>query len=177
MRVRDHLALTTAGAALLGPRLGRGAFGLWIGGVLIDVDHYVWFCVDQRRCDPVAAVRFFNGPDVPLSRASRLLHHPAALILMAALGVYRRRALPLVLGMAAHIASDHYHEGRMSLARETALRRDAYVCQGCGSRSADIAAHLRQQPWLLPSYGPQNLVSLCSDCHRLAHVNGNVRWN
>ena len=40
MRVRDHIALSTAGAVLVLPRLRGGALGLWAGSVLIDTDHY-----------------------------------------------------------------------------------------------------------------------------------------
>ena len=57
MRVRDHIALSTAGSALLHPWLRRGVLGLWVGSVLVDLDHYVWFCLRQSRCDPLAAMR------------------------------------------------------------------------------------------------------------------------
>jgi hypothetical protein len=177
MRVRDHFALTTAGAAALGRRLHGGAFGLWAGGVLLDVDHYVWFCARHRTWDPVAAVRYFNAANVPQDPATRLLHSRAALVLILLLGTRRKRALPIALGMGAHVALDAYHELRMSAAREEALRRDEFACQACGTRAADVGTHLLQQPWLLPSYEPQNLVSLCAACHRLAHANGSASWN
>lgn len=61
MRVRDHVAVSTAGAALLSPWLGRGVLSPWASSILIDADHYLWFCLRQRRLNPVAAVRFFNG--------------------------------------------------------------------------------------------------------------------
>ena len=48
MRVRDHIALSTAGAVLARPWLDSGALGLWAGGVMVDVDHYAWFCVRRR---------------------------------------------------------------------------------------------------------------------------------
>ena len=177
MRVRDHLALTTAGAAVLGPLLHRGAFGLWAGGALLDVDHYVWFCARHRSWDPVGAVRYFNGADVPQEPATRLLHSRAALVVMLLLGARHKRALPIAVGMGAHVALDAYHELHMSAAREEALRRDEFACQACGTRAPDVGTHLWQQPWLLPSYEPQNLVSLCAACHALAHANGSGSWN
>ena len=60
MRVRDHVLISTAGAALAAPFIGRRALGLWAGSVLIDADHYAWFCFRQRRVSPRAAARFFN---------------------------------------------------------------------------------------------------------------------
>lgn len=177
MRVRDHLALTTAGTAVLGPWLGRGTVGLWIGAVLLDADHYAWFCLRQRCWDPLKAVRFFNGANAPQHPATRLLHQRAAVLLMLALAVHRRRALPLAVGMVAHVGLDEYHELRLSAARQAALRRDQFACQGCGSRAADVGTHQWRQPWLVPSYRPENLVSLCAACHELAHTTGNARWN
>lgn len=177
MRVRDHLALSSAGAAVLAPCLHGRAAGLWAGGVLLDLDHYVWFCARHRTTDPRAAVRFFNGANVPREPAARLLHSQAALVLMLLLGTRRKWALPIALGAGAHIALDAYHELRMIAAREEALRRDDFVCRGCGTRAADVGTHLWQQPRLLPSYQPQNLVSLCAACHRLAHTDGGASWN
>jgi hypothetical protein len=167
MRVRDHIVLSTTGAALLHRALDRGAVGFWAGGVLVDVDHYLWFAVRERRWNPLAAMRFFNEAHAPQHASTRSLHTPIALLALVVLGVRRPALLPLVLGMVLHLALDACHEARMDAARTMALRRDAFACQACGRRAAE--AHLRQQPWLLPSYKPQNLVSLCGPCHEAAH--------
>ena len=174
MRVRDHLALSTAGAALLGPWIGRGVFGLWAGSVLIDADHYLWFCLRRRRVDPLAALRFFNEADPPQHSATRVLHTPAALMTAFLLGARRRELLPVALGMFLHVALDERHEVRMGKARVAALERDEFECQACGTRAPSVATHLRQQPWLFPSYDARNLTSLCDPCHEAAHALGRV---
>jgi hypothetical protein len=172
MRVRDHIALSTAGAALLQPWLGRGALGLWAGSVLVDVDHYAWFCLRKRRVDPAAAVRFFNQAHPPQRAATRVLHSPVASVGVLFLGVHRRWLLPVGLGMCLHVALDACHEARMDEARAAALERDDFTCQACGERTQHVATHLRRQPWLLPSYEAHNLVSLCAPCHETAHAVG-----
>jgi hypothetical protein len=172
MRVRDHVAVSTAGAALLSPWLGRGVLSPWASSILIDADHYLWFCLRQRRLNPVAAVRFFNEVDPPRHPATRLLHSPMVLLLMLVLGARRRGALPVALGMALHVATDMRHEARMEQARAAALHRDDFTCQACGARGTRIVAHVRQQPWVLPSYGTQNLITLCRTCHEAAHAHG-----
>jgi hypothetical protein len=172
MRVRDHMALSVAGTALMRPWLTRGAMGLWAGSLLIDVDHYAWFCVRQRRWSPVAAVRFFNEAHPPQHSATRLLHSPAASLAVLLLGVRHRRLLPVALGMSLHVLLDAHHDSRMDRARAAALERDGHSCQACGARAPGVRAHLRRQPWLLPSYGPQNLVALCAPCHEAAHARG-----
>ena len=172
MRVRDHIVLSTVAAALLRPSLGPGVLGLWAGGVLIDVDHYLWFCLRRRRVDPRAAVRFFNEAGAPQHAATRVLHSPVAVLVVLLLGARRRTLLPVALGMGAHVATDAYHEARMGQARAAALKRDASSCQACGARGPGVGTHIRRQPWLLPSYRAQNIVSLCGHCHEAAHERG-----
>jgi hypothetical protein len=169
LRVRDHIALSTAGATAVSPWMGPRAIGLWAGGVLIDTDHYLWFCVHHRRLNPLAGMRAFNQAHAPQHSATRVLHSPGALLTVLLLATCRPRLLPLAAGMSLHVGLDAYHEARMGQARATALERDGSSCQGCGAHGADIGTHLRRQPWLLPSYEAENLVSLCGRCHEIAH--------
>jgi hypothetical protein len=170
MRVRDHIALSTAGAALLHPWLRRGAIGLWAGSILVDIDHYVWFCVREGRCNPVAAMRFFNEAHPPQHAVTRVLHSPVAPLAVLLMGTHRRALVPVALGMALHLGLDLRHELRMGEARAAAMERDDFSCQACGTRASHVGTHLRRQPWLLPSYDAQNLVSLCAPCHAAAHA-------
>jgi hypothetical protein len=169
MRVRDHIALSATGAALLHRRLDRGALGFWAGGVVVDVDHYLWFGLREHRWNPLVAMRFFNEADPPQHAATRALHNPMAPLALVLVGGRRPALLAVALGMVLHLALDACHEARLDAARALALRRDDFACQACGTRAADVSTHLHQQPWLLPSYKPQNLVSLCGPCHEAAH--------
>jgi hypothetical protein len=170
MRVRDHIALSTAGAALLHPWLRGGTLPLWAGAVVVDVDHYLWFCLRQRRWNPLAAMRFFNEPHPPQHPATRVLHSPVAPLALLLASTRRRALLPVALGMALHLALDLRHELRMDEARAAAMQRDDFACQACGTRASHVGTHLRRQPWLLPSYNAQNLISLCAPCHAAAHA-------
>jgi hypothetical protein len=170
MRVRDHIAVSSTGAALLQPWLRHDAMGLWAGSVLLDVDHYVWFCLRHRRWSPMAAMRFFNEAQPPQHAATRVLHNPVVPLALLALGVRRRALASVALGMVAHIALDVRHDVRMDQARAAALARDAFSCQTCGACAPDVGTHLRSQPRLLPSYKAQNLVALCDTCHTAAHA-------
>ena len=179
MRVRDHIALSTAGSALLSRRLGRDVVSVWAGAVLIDVDHYVWFCWQERRLNPISAVRYFNGAHIPQHAAMRGLHSPVALLVVLLLGARRPKLLALSVGMGLHVALDRFHETRMNRARAEALERDDLTCQVCGVRGPQVGTHLERQPWLLPSYSSRNLTSLCSPCHRAVHERqpGSRRWS
>ena len=172
VRVRDHLVLSTVGAALVSPWARSRALGLWAGSVLIDADHYLWFCLRHRRLDPVAAVRFFHQPHASRRPATRVLHSPRALLAAFGLALARPRLLAIVAGMGLHVALDAHYEARMDEARAVALERDGSSCQGCGTRGQGVVTHLARQPWLLPSYRPESLVSLCGPCHERAHARG-----
>jgi hypothetical protein len=178
VRVRDHALISTACAVLAGPFIGRGALGLWAGGVLIDADHYAWFWLKEQRLSPLAAARFFNQADPPQHGATRALHAPAALLVVFLLGLRQRRLLPVALGMGLHVALDAHHLAHLDRARSAALARDGYSCQGCGAATPPVAAHVWRQPRLLPSYRTQNLISLCGRCHEDAHarLTGPASW-
>jgi len=168
MRVRDHIAISTAAAVLSRRWLGRDALLLWAGGVLIDTDHYLAFCLRERRLSPAAAVRFYNRADVPDHWATRAFHSPSALLCVACVSARVRPLAAVALGMGLHVMLDAGHETRMMRTRRAALERDQHTCQACGGRT-HVGAHLSRQPWLLPSYGPGNVVSLCNPCHVRAH--------
>ena len=178
MRVRDHILISTAGAVLAAPFIGHGALSLWAGSVFIDADHYVWFCLQERRFSPLAAARFFNQADPPHNSATRAFHAPAALLFVLLLGLRQRRLLPVALGMGFHVALDAHHLAHMDRARSAALARDEYSCQVCGTATPPVGAHVWRQPGLLPSYRAQNLISLCGRCHEAAHarLRGPAPW-
>lgn len=175
MRVRDHVALSTIGAAASRPWFGTGLVGVLAGGVLIDADHYFWFCLHERRLDPRAAVRRFNEAHGPADWATRAFHRPAVLLGVLLLSGPKPRLRPVAAGMGLHVALDRFHEARMARSRAAALRRDDCTCQACGTRGPQVETHVRKQPVLLPSYRPDNLISLCGPCHEAAHRRM-VRW-
>ena len=155
MRVRDHVVISTMGAAILYPRLRGGVLGSWAASILIDADHYVWFCLQQRRLSPRAAVRFFNQADAPGHRATRLLHSPLAVLAALLLGTRRRPAAYVGLGMAVHVAVDAGHRGRLQAARSKALRRDGYACRACGSTKPREAGAGSAPPQLEIGFSPR----------------------
>jgi hypothetical protein len=177
VRVRDHIALTTMGATLLYPRLRGAALAPWAVGILLDVDHYLWFCAHERTVSLKKAVRYFNQAQPPQHAGTRALHHPLVLPLLVALSVPWRGARLLLLGFVFHISLDIYHQIRLTGARRKTLRRDDFTCQQCGARGADVIAHLWRQPLLLPSYRIHHFISLCSRCHEAAHSKGITRYS
>jgi hypothetical protein len=170
LRVRDHVAISTAAAALLFPLVGRRVAGAWAASIVMDADHYAWYCITQRSLNPSEAYRFFNQANPPQHPATRLLHNPLAISIAVALGVWNRKLMPVAVGMAAHAALDVYHEERIKRARIRVLRRDRFTCRWCGVRGIHVVAHLDRQPRFMPSYRLENFITLCPACHEEAHA-------
>lgn len=140
----------------------------WAASIFIDVDHYLWFAVRNRRLDPVAAVRSFNSAQAPQNAETRLLHHPVFLLGLAAASTFAPVLRMPLLGMGFHVGLDTYHRARTRDAQAAARARDGSTCRVCGSR-VDVIVHLWRQPRLLPSYRVDNFVCLCTRCHEVAH--------
>jgi hypothetical protein len=141
--------------------------------VFLDIDHYLWFCIHQRQLSPREASRFFNQAHPPRTPATRALHHPITVVAAVALAARRPGLRPVAAGMSLHVGLDAHHELCMKRARAKALARDRFSCRACGRRAPQVErvdTHLFRQPWLLPSYGARNVVSLCGPCHEIAHA-------
>lgn len=172
MRVRDHALLSTGAAVLLFPWMRGKVLIPWASSILIDVDHYVWFCARTLKLDPREAINYYTGAKPPQHAGTRLLHYPPVLALLFLLGRRSRLARLALTGIAFHIGIDAFHVARMAAARNRALQRDLYTCQRCGAIAPDMVAHQWRQPSLFPSYSPDYLTSLCESCHETVHAQG-----
>ena len=71
---------------------------------------------------------------------------------------------------------DRLHDKRWKRLREVILRRDAYQCRCCGSKT-NLQVHHRQyhtRPdgrWIAPwQYATRLLITYCSSCHKAGHA-------
>ena len=117
LRVRDHVLISTAGAALAAPFIGRRALGLWAGSVLIDADHYAWFCVRQRRWIPGRRPASSTGRTCLVIRRREPCMPRRSCSWFCCSGSRDSRLLPVGLGMGLHVALDTWHAAQLERAR------------------------------------------------------------
>jgi len=74
--------------------------------------------------------------------------------------------------MAREFAKAFYKSKEWQQVRDFVLKRDAYLCR-CGAPAVDVhhIIHLTPQNIMDPtiSLNPENLISLCKDCHYAEH--------
>ena len=111
MTLTQHLALTGVAAAALTPFLGTGEIALFaVGGVLIDVDHYLLYIQRRRSLSVAGMFRYFSDlqpiqstiPYVGLC----LFHTIDFFILVGLLALFHPLFFFLLIGCLYHFCLD-----------------------------------------------------------------------
>lgn len=75
--------------------------------------------------------------------------------------------------MARSFSDAFYHSAAWHKARELVLMRDRYMCVRCKRPAEEVHHIIRLSPENITdiniTLNPQNLISLCGDCHRDEH--------
>ena len=76
--------------------------------------------------------------------------------------------------MAREFSKAFYHSKEWQQVREYVLMRDSYLCRICGQPAEEVHHKIHLTPGNLydprVSLNPDNLISLCKDCHFKEHV-------
>ncbi len=77
--------------------------------------------------------------------------------------------------MARPFAKPFYRSKEWEKVRQYVIRRDKYLCQKCGSPAEEVHHKIHLSPENINdpeiALSPDNLVSLCRDCHFREHGN------
>ncbi|HWQ14820.1 MAG TPA: hypothetical protein VNL77_18620 [Roseiflexaceae bacterium] len=178
MRLRTHLVTSALAGLALYPRSPRRAALMVLGGVLLDIDHFLLYALrsgdwsasgalhyDRRRHGPVRPGDTRPRYGSLRSAAHRpLLTLPLAWLLAAAFPALR----PLAAGLTLHLALDVYlphYDLRI-------WRRARGRCERCGLRGVSLEVYFVRpprrggDPW-----AAANRALWCGDCAR-ANVEG-----
>ena len=81
--------------------------------------------------------------------------------------------------MAREVSKAFYHSKQWQQVREYVLMRDSYLCRICGQPAEEVhhKIHLTPENLYDPrvNLNPDNLISLCRECHFKEHVADKIR--
>jgi len=106
MRLLVHIIVSSALAVTLYPFYGFEALYLFLGGVLVDFDHYIWYFSKTRD---VSLIRMVNYYDKGNFRDVLNIFHTIEFIILLSLYCLYFDMVPLYIGYVTHMSLDFIH--------------------------------------------------------------------
>jgi hypothetical protein len=111
MDIPHHLGLSTILAALFYPSFGWDVLLIFVGGVMIDIDHYAWYVYRYKDLNPVRCYRKFSFDaaknkyrefdGIPL-----VFHCIECAVALVTVSIFSTSALLILIGYAGHMLLD-----------------------------------------------------------------------
>ena len=111
MKTWVHFSVSAVLAAVLYPAFGWKALFAIAGGVLIDIDHYLWYICKYKNFSMFKAYKLFikNIETNKYTNVTGILlvfHTIEFLLIMAFLSFYFKSALAFTIGLSSHYILD-----------------------------------------------------------------------
>ncbi len=111
METPVHVAVSAALAAVFYPAYGVDAFLIIAGGVLIDIDHYLWYIFKfkkygMKECYEYCATGTIKDDWKHVKGSLFVFHNVEFLIILTALSFYFTWALMFTIGLLSHYLLD-----------------------------------------------------------------------
>ncbi len=111
MKTWVHFSVSAVLAAVLYPAFGWKALFVIAGGVLIDIDHYLWYICRYKNFNMLKTYKFFikNIETNKYTNVTGILlvfHTIEFLLIMAFLSFYFKSALAFTIGLFSHYILD-----------------------------------------------------------------------
>jgi len=115
MEIIIHFVIAAILAGILFPFFSWYSLFAFIGGVLIDFDHYLAYIIKFRSLNFLKAYNYFKGKDFKKHEYTLFIFHSMELfILLIVLSYFNRIILIITIGMAVHYAADFIYEINLS---------------------------------------------------------------
>jgi hypothetical protein len=105
MKVIIHFITSSILAAVLYPTFSWKVFLIIAGGVLIDIDHYLWYAYKYKNFSLVKSYKFYaaNAEKYKIHAGILLIFHSIEfLVVLAVISFYTEFALLLTIGLLLH---------------------------------------------------------------------------
>src|SRR3989344_703857 len=111
METPVHVAVSAILAAIFYPAYGINAFFIFAGGVLIDIDHYLWYTLKFKKYNMIGCYEYCAKGTIKdnwkyVTGSLFVFHNAEFLIISAALSFYFSWALMFTVGLLSHYLLD-----------------------------------------------------------------------
>lgn len=111
MNVPQHVLITIIFVVIIWPFTGAWALLAFIGGVLIDFDHLLYYIIKEKDFNLKNSYNYFRrigheGDDEKYKELRLMFHSFDAFLIMFILALFVRELIPLFLGMTLHLCLD-----------------------------------------------------------------------
>ena len=107
MKFAPHFFSSIALSIILFPFFGLSALFAFIGGFMVDIDHYFYFIARKKKLSPRRAWNYFYGrmfmPDRP---TMNVFHTVEAFVALLFLSMHSTEILTLTFGFVLHMSLD-----------------------------------------------------------------------
>jgi hypothetical protein len=119
MNISAHFIASLILAAAVFPFLGYESAYIFIGGFLMDIDHYFWFIFKKRDLNIIRCYYFFkkdtSRTDFMMHRNSLLIFHTVeAPLILAYISLNNKFFFIVLLGLILHLIMDGIARKKMS---------------------------------------------------------------
>jgi len=106
MDIKHHVIVSTLLAIFLYPTYGIFVLLIFLGGVLIDVDHYLWYIVVKKSFSIKKAYKYMKDEYHGTRNMILIFHNIEFWISSLIISYFFPLLFPFVIGLASHVAMD-----------------------------------------------------------------------
>lgn len=111
MDIKFHFGFTSILAAILFPVFGWKVLIFYIGGVLVDIDHYIWFVAKYKKINPLQCYNFYISESPrqnfkPIIGALHIFHTFEYLTFIIVLSLFNNYTFIYLIGLLGHYLLD-----------------------------------------------------------------------
>lgn len=129
MNISVHLIASAILTVALYPLYGINSLLVFIGGFLIDVDHWMWFVQQKKNFSILKAYNYHKNGDCQKAgvKPLNIFHTVEFLVLVFILSLYSTYIFIITLGIYSHMFLDCLHSWRASPTIERYLFLTTYL--------------------------------------------------
>ena len=106
MNIKDHIIVSTILTIALFPTYGWLSLLVFVGGVFIDVDHYLWHIINKKTFSLKKAYYFMKHENHAERNMTLIFHNVEFWILNLVAVYFIPWLFPCFIGLASHVVMD-----------------------------------------------------------------------